>query len=581
MNLVISGDKFLLGEKPFTILSGAIHYFRTMPDMWEDRLLKLRACGFNTVETYVAWNVHQPNEGEFDFSGIADIERFINLAGSLGLKVIVRPGPYICSEWDFGGLPWWLLKDANMYLRCADPAYLKWVDLFFDELLKRLVPLLSTKGGPIIAMQVENEYGSYGNDSEYLNYLKCGMINRGVDVLLFTSDGATDWMLQGGTLPDVFMTVNFGSRAVGEFEKLGEYQQDKPLVCMEYWNGWFDHWGEHHHTRDGDDAANVFAQMLDLGASVNFYMFHGGTNFGYMSGANYSDEIQPTITSYDDDALLDEAGDITDKYLAVKKVMDDRFGVSGYELPKPIQKAAYGSVELKHTAGFMGNIDKLSKPQRWSHPPTMERADQGYGFMLYQTRITGPREAMPLSLQDVHDRGLIFVDGRYMGTILRDDKGDKINIAVPKEGIILSILVENCGRINYGPKLKDSKGITEGVRHGRQFLYGWDVYPIDLSRQSNLIYGEDTVICPAFLKGNLKIDDVCDTFMLLKGFKKGVVFINGFNLSVYWDIGPQETMYVPASILKHGDNEIVVFEQYGYEKPIVEFIDHLELGRTE
>ena len=282
----ISGRNFAYDGKPVRILSGAIHYFRVVPEYWRDRLLKLKACGLNTVETYVAWNMHEPEPGQFCFEGMADIARFVEIAGELGLFVIVRPGPYICAEWEFGGLPAWLLADSDIRLRCYDRSWLEKVDRFYDELMPRLKPLLCTNGGPVVAMQVENEYGSYGNDKKYLNYLKEGLIRRGIDVLLFTSDGPSDEMLRGGTLPDVYKTVNFGSRPEEGFQKLQEYQPDQPLMCTEFWNGWFDHWGEPHHTRDGKDAADVLDQMLKAGASVNFYMFHGGTNFGFRNGAN-------------------------------------------------------------------------------------------------------------------------------------------------------------------------------------------------------------------------------------------------------------------------------------------------------
>lgn len=274
--LSISGDHFTLEEQPIRLLSGALHYFRIVPEYWQDRLLKLKACGLNTVETYIPWNLHEPEEGSFNFAGFADIEAFVRLAGELGLHVILRPSPYICAEWEFGGLPAWLLADNNIQLRCNDNVYLSKLDAYFDELLPRLRPLLSTNGGPVLALQVENEYGSFGSDKTYLNDLKAGMIARGMDVLLFTSDGAEDHMLQGGMIDGVFATVNFGSRAKEAFAKLREYQPTGPLMCMEFWNGWFDHWMKPHNTRPESEVAETLDEMLALGASVNFYMFHGG-----------------------------------------------------------------------------------------------------------------------------------------------------------------------------------------------------------------------------------------------------------------------------------------------------------------
>ena len=574
----ISGNQFLYDGKPVRILSGAIHYFRVVPEYWRDRLLKLKACGFNTVETYVAWNIHEPRPDEFNFEGMADIVKFIEIAHELDLMVIVRPGPYICSEWEFGGLPSWLLADSNMRLRCYHKPFLKRVDKFFDELLPRLRPLLCTNGGPIIAMQVENEYGSYGNDKDYLNYLKKAMRDRGMDVLLFTSDGPTDGMLQSGTLEDVFMTANFGSRPEEDFAKLKEYQPDKPLVCMEYWNGWFDHWGGKHHTRDGADVADVLDRMLKMGASVHFYMFHGGTNFGFYNGANRYEKYTPTVTSYDYDAPLSECGDPTDKYYAVQEVLSKYVDVDKDLMPEPIPKKAYGRLELTETASLCHNLDRLSKPVKTACPEPMEKLGQDYGFILYSTNIPGPRKDNQLFIQDVHDRALIFVDGEFKGIYMRDEPQD-ITFDIPEEGVKLDILVENLGRVNYGPHLKDYKGITEGVRLGNQFLFGWTIYTLPLKDLSPLKYqGQKKDKLPAFFRGYLEVDEPADTFLSMEGWGKGVVLVNGFNLGRYWNIGPTKTLYIPAPLLKKGRNEIVVFELESLKEPVVDFLGNPDLG---
>lgn len=575
----ISGNQFLYDGKPVRIFSGAIHYFRVVPEYWRDRLLKLKACGLNTVETYVPWNVHEPRPGEFNFEGMADIVKFIEIAHELDLMVIVRPGPYICAEWEFGGLPSWLLADPNMRLRCYHKPFLERVDKYFDELLPRLKPLLCTNGGPIIAMQVENEYGSYGNDKEYLEYLKKGMIDRGIDVLLFTSDGPSDGMLQSGTLEDVFMTVNFGSRPEEDFGKLKEYQPDKPLVCMEFWNGWFDHWGGGHHTRDGADVADVLARMLKMGASFNFYMFHGGTNFGFYNGANRYEKYSPTITSYDYDAPLSECGDPTEKYYAVQEVLSKYVDVNKDLMPEPIPKKAYGKLELTETADLFDNLDRLSNPVKTTCPEPMEKLGQDYGFILYSTNIPGPRKDEQLFLQDVHDRAWIFLDGEFKGIYMRDEIQD-ITLDIPKEGARLDILVENMGRINYGPHLKDYKGITEGVRLGNQFLFGWTIYTLPLKDISSLSYdGQKEDKVPAFFRGYLDVDELADTFISMEGWGKGIVFVNGFNLGRYWEVGPTKTLYVPAPLLKKGKNEIIVFELEKVKEPVIEFLDKPDLGK--
>jgi beta-galactosidase len=574
----ISGKEFLYDGKPIRILSGAIHYFRVVPEYWRDMLLKLKACGFNTVETYVPWNVHEPRPDEFNFEGMADIVKFIEIAHELGLMVIVRPGPYICSEWEFGGLPSWLLADSNMRLRCYHKPYLKRVDKYFDALLPRLKPLLCTNGGPIIAMQVENEYGSYGNDKKYLDYIKKGILERGIDVLLFTSDGPTDEMLQSGTLDDVFMTANFGSRPEESFAKLEEYQPDKPLVCMEYWNGWFDHWGVGHHTRDGADVADILDRMLKMGASVNFYMFHGGTNFGFYNGANLYEKYTPTVTSYDYDAPLSEWGEPTDKYYAVQKVLSEYVDIDKDLMPEPIARKGYGILEMNEQACLFDNLDRLSHPVRTACPEPMEKLGQDYGFILYRTFIQGPRKDNKLFIQDVRDRALIFLNGEFKGIYMRDEPQD-IVFDIPNEGARLDILVENMGRVNYGPHLKDAKGITEGVRLGLQFLFDWTIYTLPLNNLSSLCYeGKKGDNLPTFYRGYLEVDEPADTFVSMEGWGKGVVMVNGFNLGRYWNIGPTKTLYIPGPLLKEGINEIVVFELENIKSPVVEFLDKPDLG---
>lgn len=571
-----SGSSFILDDQPIQILSGALHYFRVVPEYWEDRLRKLKALGLNTVETYVPWNMHEPMKGKFNFDGIADLERFVTMAGELGLHVIVRPSPYICAEWEFGGLPAWLLADSDMRLRCFHQPFLDHVDDYYDVLLPKLKPLLCTQGGPIIALQIENEYGSYGNDKAYLNYLKDAMIKRGMDVLLFTSDGPEDAMLQGGMVDGVLATVNFGSRAQEAFEKLREYHPEAPIMCMEYWNGWFDHWREEHHTRPAEDVAAVLDDMLRLGASVNFYMFHGGTNFGFWNGANghTADSYEPTVTSYDYDALLSENGEPTDKYYAVQKVISKYVEVEPAEMPAPIPKRAYGTVTLTEQAALPANLDRLSTAVHSAYPEPMEKLGQDYGFIQYRTFISGPRPEDELFIQDVRDRALVFLNGELAGTLDRAEPGQHITFAVPPEGIELTLLVENMGRVNYGPYMKDRKGITEGVRFGRQFLSEWTTHPLPLRDLSGLEYapGEQPK-GPAFYRGSFEVDGPADTFIRLEGWTKGVVFVNGFNLGRYWNIGPQKTLYVPAPLLREGSNEIVVFELYGCDAPQVVFVE--------
>ncbi|MET3656730.1 MULTISPECIES: glycoside hydrolase family 35 protein [Sporosarcina] len=578
-NLIVQGKSLYINNEPIQLISGAIHYFRIVPEYWEDRLLKLKACGFNCVETYVPWNLHEPKEGEFNFEGIANIEEFIRIADRVGLHVIVRPSPYICAEWEFGGLPAWLLADSNMRFRSYHEPYLEKVDKYYDVLLKKLVPYLTTNGGPIIAMQIENEYGSYGNDKKYLTHIKDAMLIRDIDVLLFTSDGPTDSMLQGGSVENVLATVNFGSRPTEAFNKLQEYFPNTPNIVMEYWNGWFDHWGEEHHQRDPAETAATFSEMLERGDSVNFYMFHGGTNFGFYNGANYGDEYQPTVTSYDYDCPVSEAGDITPKFHAVRKEIAKHKDIGELILPESIPKMNYGPVTMTESVQLFDALEMISKPIQKANPETMEKLGQDYGFTLYRTFLEGPKEEAALTIQEVRDRALVFVDNEYKGVIDRW-KNNTISFAVPKEGVQIDLLVENMGRINYGPLMNDPKGITEGVRFERQFLFDWTMYPLPMDNLQLLSFKENNekTTGPAFYKGTFNVEEIGDTFVELPGWTKGFVVVNGFNLGRYWEVGPQETLYLPGPLVRKGENEIIIFELHGTAAPKVSLIDTHKLG---
>lgn len=586
-SLEITADGFRVGGERAQIISGALHYFRIVPEYWDDRLGKLQACGLDTVETYVPWNAHEPQPGTFRFDGMLDIVRFVEKAGDRGLRVIVRPSPYICAEWEFGGLPAWLLRDPAMRVRCQYPPFLDAVRRYYDTLLPLLAPLQTSRGGPIIALQIENEYGSYGNDHGYLAFLENAMRDRGITVPLFTSDGPEDALLQGGTLPHIFKTANFGSRGPENFAKLRAYQTDGPLMCAEFWNGWFDHWGAKHHTRSAADAARSLDEMLGMGASVNFYMFHGGTNFGFTSGANCDKDnhkgYEPTVTSYDYDAPLTESGDLTEKYHAFREVIGKYRPLPPLPDLPPQEYGAYGTVALTEYAPLLDNLPALAQRFERVTPEPMENLGQNDGLILYRTRLSGPRPNERLILQDVRDRALIYLNGAFQGVQYRNDTvQDALKLTVPPGGAQLDLLVENMGRVNYGPYMLDRKGITEGVRLGNQFQFGWEIFCLPLDDLSHLTYqpvpsapvpvGER----PAFYRATFTIANPQDTFVALRdhGWHKGLCWINGFNLGRYWNQEPHRHLYVPAPLLRSGPNEIILLELHdtASRPPVLTFV---------
>jgi len=576
----MKNNHFLVNQKPVQIISGAIHYFRILPELWEDRLLKAKQCGLNTIETYMCWNLHEPEEGRFDFTGLLDFEKFIQIAGDLGLMVIIRPGPYICSEWDLGGLPSWLLVKNGISLRCSNEPYLEAVNHYFGIILKKLKRLQHTEGGPIIAMQVENEYGSFGMDKEYLYYLRDLIISNDITVPLFTSDGADNHYIQGGTLPDVLATLNFGSKPVEAFKKGREYRPDGPDFCMEFWNGWFDHWGEKHHSRNVKSAAKVLDKMLSAGASVNIYMFHGGTNYNFWNGANENKgKYQPTITSYDSDAPLNESGDPTEKYFAYQRIISKHNPTFKIEKPESLVKKAYGKVNLTEADSLLDCLDVLSKKQLTLETQPMEYFGQNFGFIHYRTQLSGPVNEN-LRLIGVHDRAQIFLDGKPIATVSRNDKKQSLPVSIPPEGAQLDILVENMGRINYGPFIQgEIKGLIGGGYICLQKQFNWETWPLPLDNLDQLSFGSKprSIVGPGFYKGTFNVDSVHDTFLKIPHGNKGVAWINGFNLGRYWDIGPQQTLYVPNPLLRIGLNEVVLFELHGFSEHSVELVANHQL----
>lgn len=593
----IKDKKFLMDGKPINIYSGAMHYFRTFPEYWEDRLTKLKLAGFNTVETYVCWNLHEPKPGEFCFEGMLDIECFVKTAEKVGLYCIVRPGPYICAEWDFGGLPAWLLKDKNMQIRCNYPDYTACVERFYRELLSRLAPLQMTKGGNIIAMQVENEYGSYGNDKEYLAFIEKLMRDCGIDCELFTSDSNWKNTLSGGSLPHIYKVLNFGSKAKTAFDCLKDFENDGPYMCGEFWCGWFDHWRDKHHTRNAADIAKEVKDFLDIDANFNFYMFHGGTNFGFTAGANFTPgcPYEPTVTSYDYCALLNEWGDYTPAYHEVRKLLCEKQGIEMGELPPSPELQSIGKVKLTEGASLFENLDNIGEKHRSAVPEGMEYYGQNFGMIYYETVLSGKYDMSPVSIKDVHDFGYVYFDGKQKAFIDRTkytvpNKFSLKNLILkksPEDNSVMmkaldgdrkiGVLVDTMGRVNYGARMLDRKGISD-IYIGNQRQMGFDVWTLPLDNLENLKYADKyDKNEPVFLKGTFKTDSKADCFVHLDGFEKGYVFVNGFNLGRFWAVGPQKSLYLPGALLKE-ENEIIVLSLNGFSTPEVSILDTHNLG---
>jgi beta-galactosidase len=477
----LGGSDFLLNGKPFRIMAGEIHYQRIPREYWADRLMKLKAAGLNTVGTYVFWNALEPEPGRWDFSGGNDLAAFIRTAQRIGLWVLVRPGPYACAEWDFGGLPAWLLRTPDIKVRCSDPRYLEACESYILKLGEVLRDLQVHRGGPVLMVQIENEYGSYGNDRDYLLALKSYWEKAGLEVPFFTADGATPYMLEAGSVPGAAIGLDPGT-SDKDFAEAARLERGVPVFCSEFYPGWLTHWGEAWARVKTEEFLPDLRWLLDHGKSFSMYMFHGGTNFGFTAGANFSDKYQPDVTSYDYDAPLDEAGRPTPKYFAIRDLLASvqPKGTKLPDLPEALPVITVPAIAFDESASV---FDNLTPAIRSPQPAPMESYGQNSGFILYRTKLLGHRGGK-LTVTDPHDYATVFADGRYLGTI--DRTKNEVSLDIPKAepaNQTLDIFVEGMGRINYGPRLLDRKGITDRVTLNAMTLMGWDVYPLAMDEE--------------------------------------------------------------------------------------------------
>ena len=615
-------DTFYLNGEPFKVISGAFHFFRTVPEYWEDRLLKLKAMGCNTVETYIPWNLIEPEKGSFNFEGMCDVEGFLKLATRLGLYIIVRPSPYICAEWEFGGLPAWLLKDRNMRLRVSYKPFLDAVEDYYKVLLPRITGYQIDKGGNIILMQVENEYGYYANDHEYMNAMKDLMRKYGVTVPLITSDGPYHESYRGGSVEGALPTGNFGSGTEQRFGVLKEYTAGGPLMCAEFWVGWFDHWGNGGHMKGNlVKSSEDLDKMLEMG-NVSIYMFEGGTNFGFMNGSNYYDALTPDVTSYDYDGVLTEDGRITEKYNRYKEIIEKHMGKAPeVDIPE-IRRKAYGKIECSGKVSLFSVVDDLSKPVKLAYTTNMEDLGQSYGYILYRSRLHSEAGIAKLRLWETADRANVFVDENPLITLYDKELEQEHDIALDRYlacsmpammlagkfmqengltpetamGAIseaglstgsfaglnekFDILVENMGRVNFGPRMETQrKGIGRCVQINGHMHNDWEIYTLPLDNVDKVDFSKEyKENAPGFYKFEFDVNEKGDTFLDFEGWGKGVAFINGFNLGRFWEIGPQKRLYIPAPLLKDGKNEIIIFETEGKAPGTIELKEEPDIG---
>ena len=591
---------FLLNGKPFIVKAAEVHYPRIPRPYWEHRIQMCKALGMNTVCIYIFWNIHEQKEGVFDFSGNNDVAEFCRIAQKNGMYVIVRPGPYVCAEWEMGGLPWWLLKKKDIRLREQDPYFMERVKIFEQKVGEQLAPLTIQNGGPIIMVQVENEYGSYGEDKPYVSAIRDIVRQAGFDkVALFQCDWSSNFEKNG--LDDLVWTMNFGTGANidDQFKRLKQLRPDAPLMCSEFWSGWFDKWGGKHETRSAKDMVEGIRQMLDRNISFSLYMTHGGTSFGHWAGAN-SPGFSPDVTSYDYDAPINEYGQATDKYFELQTLLAKYTDQKLPRLPKPMPVISIPEFSFSEYAPL---FDNLPQPIKTDKVKTMEEFDQGWGSIIYSTVLPELRGQSKLTIKEGHDYLQVFVDGKYVGALDRRMGEKELVLPSCRKGARMDILVEAMGRINFGRAIKDFKGINSEVLLTTQIdgidftgsIKKWDNYLVPDVYEDYLkknykpltttnVRDDKGQRVPGFYKASFELKKTGDTFLNFEHFGKGLVYVNGYGLGRIWEVGPQQTLYVPGCWLKKGKNEVVVFDvigpdnavSQGLDKPVIDKLQNAE-----
>jgi len=578
----LGDNDFLLDGKPIQLISGEMHYPRVPREAWRARMKMAKAMGLNTIGTYVFWNLHEPQKGKFDFSGNNDVAEFVKIAKEEGLWVILRPSPYVCAEWEFGGYPYWLQNEKGLVVRSKEAQYLKEYETYIMQVGKQLAPLQINHGGNILMVQIENEYGSYGSDKEYLKINQDLFKKAGFDGLLYTCDPAG--AAKKGYLPGLLPGIN-GTDNTTQVKSLVNSLHDGhgPYYIAEWYPAWFDWWGTKHHTVPAANYVNRLDSVLKAGLSINMYMFHGGTTRAFMNGANYKDKTpyEPQISSYDYDAPLDEAGNATDKFMKFRAVITKYLPV-GVNLPEvpPVKPTII--INDIHFTQSVSLLNTLPIPQTNATPLTFEDMNQDYGFVLYRTKVQGGKSGI-LKLKELRDYAVVMVNGKTIGTLDRRMKQDSMKLELPSGEVTLDILVENLGRINFGKYLlQNKKGITEGVWFDGNELKNWNMYGLPFANTRAVKFNAaSSTTTPVIKKGSFTITKPGDSYLDMREWGKGVVWINGHNLGRYWSIGPQQTLYVPAEWLKTGKNDIFVLELLKPQQIQLKAIDHAILDQLQ